>query len=188
MRGLSGAVLLRALLRVVAPALLVALTVSCAGGASGLPPDITPLPSESVEQPTPTLRPTGTPIPSADVVLSKGTGLLRGTWMFDFEVGKEVAAGQGDVWWEQVDATHRYLVPQNGAKLALIGGSSYELVSSTLLRGLGFAGVRLDGSNSSGNTLTTNSIVGVRTHNGHYAKVAILAYGYDLTIAWTTFQ
>jgi hypothetical protein len=108
--------------------------------------------------------------------------------MFDFELGQEVAAGQGDVWWEQVDALHRYLVPQNGAKLAAIRGSSFESVSSTLLRGLVFAGVRMDGSDNSGNTLTANSVIGVRTHNGHYAKVAILTYGYDLTIAWTTFQ
>ena len=44
---------------------------------------------------------------------------IRGTFTFDLDLGKE-AAGDADLWWEQVDRTERYLVPRNGALLGML--------------------------------------------------------------------
>ncbi len=161
---------------------LAVLLTACASSGT-LAPDITPPPSE-----TPFTTSTPTRTGTGDVVLSQGTGRLRGTWMFDFELGKEVQAGQGDVWWEQVDSIRRYLVPQNGARLLNLGAAAFDSISATSLRLVQYSGLRIDGSASAANTLLPNAVVAVKTHNGHYAKLIVVMYDYDLTFKWVTYQ
>ncbi len=160
---------------------LALLLSSCA--SSQLPPDITAVPIQ-----TPSASVVASPTGEGALVLSRGTGRIRGTWFFDFELGREVQAGGGDVWWEQVDSIRRYLVPQNGATLLNLGMISFESVTVTSLRSYKYSGLRIDGSNTAANTLPPNTVVAVKTHNGHYAKFIVISYGYNLTIGWVTYQ
>lgn len=157
----------------------VLMLVSGCASSGTLPPDTVPSPL-ATQRPLPTTTSTA--------VISQGTGRLRGTWTFDFELGSEVQAGQGDVWWEQVDSVRRYLVPQNGAKLASVGTVGFDYVSYPTLRRLTYSGLRVDGSNLQSNMLLPNSIIAVNTRHDHVAKVLIVAYGYDLTIRWATYS
>ncbi len=53
-------------------------------------------------------------------VYSQGDNLVvHGTWQCDLDLGVEGDAS-ADFWWEQVTSVERYLVPQNGARFALL--------------------------------------------------------------------
>jgi len=55
-------------------------------------------------------------------VYTSGTMIIHGTWSADLDAGTETTSGSSaDFFWEQVDGTVRYLVPQNGALFAVIG-------------------------------------------------------------------
>lgn len=55
--------------------------------------------------------------PSGRIYAAGTASALRGTYTFDLD-GEGDAAKGADCWWEQVDGTQRYWVPQNGAKFA----------------------------------------------------------------------
>lgn len=54
-------------------------------------------------------------------IFNKGVNLnVRGTWSCDLDKGMETEKGAGaDFWWEQANSIERYLVPQNGALMAV---------------------------------------------------------------------
>ena len=53
-------------------------------------------------------------------VQSQGNDLkIRGTFLCDLDSGREAAEG-ADFWWEQANVTERYMVPTNGAQLAVV--------------------------------------------------------------------
>jgi hypothetical protein len=153
---------------------------ACAEAASAIPS--TPEASAIAVSPTPNPSPTG-----QEVVLSSGKAVLRGTFTFDFEAGVSPTTSMADVWWEQVDSTRRYLVPQNGARLSRIGSASFEPISRSSLVDLGYTVDKIDGSNVPGNQLAQGTVVAVLTRNRHLAKMRIEQYGYDLVFSWVTY-
>ena len=57
-----------------------------------------------------------------EVGVSSGSGVLRGTWLFDFDAGVESAnMNAADVWWEQMTQTAREMAPVNGAAICGMG-------------------------------------------------------------------
>ena len=66
-----------------------------------------------------------------------GSGVLRGTYSFDFDQGIEATNwAAADVWWEQQTEINRQLVPRNGAALASLGIVDYDrLTYADLVRG-----------------------------------------------------
>jgi len=154
---------------------------ACASATNEIPPtpEASAVPVSALPNPSPTGR---------DVILSSGKTVLRGTFLFDFETGGNAKATTADVWWEQVDSTRRYLVPENGARLALMGSIPFENVKRLDLLQLQFTVDKLDGSNTSTNQLLAGTVIGVLTRNQHPAKLRIEQYGYDLTISWVTYE
>jgi hypothetical protein len=47
------------------------------------------------------------------VIVSKGSVILKGTWVFDCETGIQDGNlnGPGDIWWEQIDSIKRQMAP-----------------------------------------------------------------------------
>lgn len=122
-------------------------------------------------------------------VVSSGTTELKGTYTFDLETGVQGGTGPGvDLWWEQVDQTTRRLCTQNGALLAHLGKPDYYSVSLTTLQAAAYSAAPIDGSNTSTNQLTAGSVIAVKTGSGHFAKLKINTYGYNLGITWTTYS
>jgi hypothetical protein len=122
-------------------------------------------------------------------IVSSGTGVLHGTWHFDFDTGAQVTGPPGaDVWWEQKTAILRDLVPQDGAALANLGHVDFASITPDTLSSLTYSATPIDGNNDPTNKLTTNDVFAVRTSSGNYAKVKVVAYGYDLTLQWVTYH
>jgi len=153
----------------------------CAEAVNAIPPtpQVSAIPVSPSPNPSPVVRP---------VVLSSGTAVLRGTFLFDFEAGGDAKTSGADVWWEQVDSTRRYLVPQNGARLARMGSVSFESISRSSLVDLRYTVDKIDGSATSENQLTAGTVIAVLTRNRHLAKMRVDQYGYDLTISWVTYE
>jgi hypothetical protein len=134
-----------------------------------------------------TLTPLPIPIPipgaASASVHAQGGGVIRQTYMFDLDIGSETAAG-ADLWFQAVTNTELYLVPQNGARLAL--GDRSER---------GFAGCS---SASYSNTrialssIPVGSFVCVRTSDNRVSQFRLNAITPSsprtLTIAFTTWQ
>lgn len=157
-------------------AALAMLTSSCQGNNTA---NATPTP------PAVTLPASASPTAAADIV---HRNVIRGTFMFDFELGREASPTSADVWWQQVDSTRRFLVPRNGAGLALVRGGSFENASKTVLSNQRFSQMRLDGSDGPSNALMPGSVVAIRTHGGNLVKMIVNTYGFDLDISWVRFQ
>jgi len=122
-------------------------------------------------------------------VVSSGTAVLHGTWLFDFDAGVELASGaNADVWWEQKTAVLREMTPRSGAALVNLGHVDFASLTPDTLSSLTYSTVPIDGNNDPSNKLTTNDVFAVRTTAGNYAKVKVVAYGYDLHIQWVTYH
>jgi hypothetical protein len=118
---------------------------------------------------------------------SAGSGVLRGTWLFDFDAGIETANQQAaDVWWEQMTATTRQMVPLNGAALCGMGIVPFDPLSLADLQRLPYARTPIPANVSGTNLLPDGSVFAVRTRTGNFVKVQVLHYDYNLQIRWQT--
>jgi hypothetical protein len=122
-------------------------------------------------------------------IVSSGTAVLHGTWLFDFDTGTEVNTGAAaDVWWRQRTAVIREMTPQNGAKLVNLGVVNFGALTPDTLSSLTYGTAPINGNNDASNKLVTNDVFAVLTTGGNYAKVKVVTYGYDLHIQWVTYH
>jgi hypothetical protein len=122
-------------------------------------------------------------------IVSSGTAVLKGTFSFDLETGVEGGFGPGmDIWWEQQTNVLRQIAPQNSAGLANLGVVDFATLNSASLQSLPYASTPIAGNNNATNKLVVGDVFAVRTSLGNYAKVKVLAYGYNLTIQWVTYH
>ena len=126
--------------------------------------------------------------PSATIV-SSGTKVLHGTFTFDLETGIEGGvAANSDIWWEQMTNVKRQMVPQNGARIANLGVVNFNAITPAALQTYAYTTTPIPGNNDPTNKLVSGDVFAVITNKGNYAKVKVVAYGYDLTIQWTTYK
>ena len=104
-----------------------------------------------------------------------GTTSVPGTWEWDIESDTLGTGTDSDVWWNQLTSSERQLYPQNGAQLVLVTGASYEEVSLSVLRSLGYSEAPISGSDESG-VLGVGVVLAMRTSDGNYAKLRIDRY------------
>jgi len=126
---------------------------------------------------------------AADILVSSGESILRGTWTFNLDIG--VLGGDGsDLWWEQQTDTIRSMVPSGRAILAYLGTVDFESLSVEQLQQLPYSTTPINGSIDApqNNLLMNGSVFAVLTNGGNYAKVQVVAYGYDLAIRWITYR
>ena len=122
-------------------------------------------------------------------IVSSGTGVLHGTWHFDFDAGVQVTnIAVADVWWEQKTAVLRDLVAQHGATVVNLGHVDFASITPDTLSSLTYSTTPIVGNNDATNKLTTNDVFAVRTSSGNYAKVKVVAYGYNLQLQWVTYH
>jgi len=122
-------------------------------------------------------------------VVSSGTIVLKGTFTFDLDTGVEGGVGPNfDIWWEQKTAVVRSMTPLNTAQLINLGTVDYNSVTPDTLSNLTYSTTPIDGNNDPSNKLVTGDVFAVLTTSGNYSKVKVVAYGYDMTIQWTTYK
>jgi hypothetical protein len=118
-------------------------------------------------------------------VVSTGTGVLRGTWVFDFDRGIEASEG-GDAWWEQMTEVDRALVPWERGSLAMLGRTDFDAVTPWQLAALDYGLAQIPGHADARNELLPGTVFAVRTGAGNLAKAQVLEYGYNLRLRWVT--
>ncbi len=125
-----------------------------------------------------------------DAVVSSGTKVLKGTWVFDCESGNlgGGTGGPADIWWEQIDTVHRQMVPITGAAIAYLGKVNYATLTPNILQALPYGTVPIPGNNNASNQLKPGHVFAVRTKSGNFCKIRVITYGYNLKIEWTTYR
>ena len=127
--------------------------------------------------------------PVATIVAQSPSTVLKGTFLFDFDTGVEGGLSpNADVFWEQMTAVLRQMAPQNTAKIVNLGAVDFNSLTAVTLQSLTYATTPIDGNNDPTNKLLVNDVFAVLTTGGNYAKVKVLAYGYNLTIQWVTYH
>jgi hypothetical protein len=127
--------------------------------------------------------------PAATVVDSGVNTILKGTFSFDFDNGVQSgSSATTDVWWEQETDVLRQMAPSNSAKILNLGAVNFNDLTAANLQSLPYTTSPIPGNNNATNVLTANDVFAVLTTSGNYAKVQVVAYGYDLTINWVTYH
>ncbi|MEJ8825730.1 hypothetical protein WKW80_27490 [Variovorax humicola] len=127
-------------------------------------------------------------LPSATIV-SKGTTVLKGTFTFDLDTGVQGGTGAGyDIWWEQMTATARQMAARNSARIVNLGVVSFTALGASNLQTLTYGTTPIPGNDDATNKLVNGDVFAVRTSLGNFAKVKVVAYGYDMKIQWVTYK
>jgi hypothetical protein len=128
----------------------------------------------------------------AATIVSQGSAVLKGTFLFDLDAGKESMAGENlapfDIFWDQKTAVARVMQPWSGAAIVNIGVTNFASVLPQALPGLPYSSTPIDGNNDATNKLVAGDVFAVKTNQGNYAKVLVTSYGYDLGIEWVTYK
>lgn len=132
-------------------------------------------------------------------IISEGTVVIPGTYVFDFDAGGGLSDfAAADVWWEQINSTSRVLMPWTSASsLAYIGqvgvaGLSFNDLTVTDLEALTYTSNGIPGGDAV-DLLSASSVFAVKTNLGNYAKVLVTfpffqAYQNNgLGIYWVTY-
>ena len=124
------------------------------------------------------------------VVLANVARVLHGTWEMNLDTGVEGSAG-ADIWWEQIDAVRRRMVPRGSARIAHLGvmsATQFAAVSPADLQNITYGSKPIVGDNTAANRLVPGTVFAVRTTAGQYSKVRVMSYGYDLSLRITTYR
>jgi hypothetical protein len=123
-------------------------------------------------------------------IVSQGTTVLKGTWIFDCETGALSGnlSGPGDIWWEQMTATQRQMAPVSGARIVNLGAVDFNALTHAELQSLVYGNAPIPGNTGAGNQLVDGDVFAVRTNAGNFAKVKVITYGYDMKIQWVTYH
>lgn len=121
--------------------------------------------------------------------LCANAATLHGTFLLDVEGCRESGDNTGDLWWEQIDSVRRQLVPwSSGDEVTVLGKVNFGAVGLADLLTAPYDTKPINGSNDSTNRLTPGTVLAVHTRNGHYAKIRVDAYGYDLNLSIVTYK
>lgn len=122
-------------------------------------------------------------------IVSQGTAIIKGTWLFDCETGTNVGMGAtADIWWEQIDSVKRQMVPQGTAQIVNLGQVNFGQLTPAAMQLFNYTSSAIIGNNDASNKLVAGDVFCVKTREGNYAKIGVVAYGYDLKIQWVTYK
>ena len=101
--------------------------------------------------------------------------VIQGTFMWDIDSNADRAGSDADLWWEHVNRHERYLVPRNGAGLAVVKSKSFEQLGLADLKELEYAKARLSGSDTD-TVIKAGTVLALRTTEGRFAKLKVLGF------------
>ena len=104
------------------------------------------------------------------------TTVILGTRHWDVESNSQGAyTGLSDFWWEQVNETTRYLVPQNGATASVVGGIHFDDIDAFSAQHQALFPGMIPGADKGG-ALKPGTVVVFKTAEGHYGKLQVIRY------------
>lgn len=101
--------------------------------------------------------------------------VLKGMAVWDIDANGNADRPTVDLWWNHITASHRALVPRNGAGLAVVNGRRFEDVTKNDLKGLRYSTDWL-AELSANPTIQPGMILAVRTNEGAYVKLLITGF------------
>lgn len=128
-------------------------------------------------------------VPGLASIVSQGTAIIKGTWLFDCETGNNVANdGTADIWWEQIDTVKRQMVPRGNAQIVNLGIVNFAQVTPASLLSYNYSSNPVIGNNDASNKLVNGDVFCVKTREGNYCKLQVVAYDYNLKVNWVTYK
>lgn len=128
----------------------------------------------------------------ATLLLSNASRTLKGTWLMDLDTGAMVAGvAPADIWWEQIDAVRRRMVPRNGTRIAYLGVMSvlqFNLLDAEQLQARAYGSTPIVGDDNANNRLVPGAVFAVMTNGGNLSKVRVTTYGYNIRLRITTWR
>jgi hypothetical protein len=103
------------------------------------------------------------------------TTVILGTWHWDVDSNKQGSSDTADFWWEQVNDTERYLVPENGAEARLIPNGNYDTIEPDFIDNQTLSTDKISGTNERG-VLVPGAVVVFRTAEGNLGKMQVERY------------
>lgn len=97
--------------------------------------------------------------------------VIPGTFAWDIEANRIGSNGQTDLWWQIVNDTERYFIPENGAQIAVVTDRAFDKIDRAYAESLQLSAQRISNS-----TLAPGTNLVVRTGEGHLAKVRVVRY------------
>lgn len=121
-------------------------------------------------------------------VHSRGSLLVRGTWLCDLDAGRETNSGTGeDFWWEQVTSRVRYLTPKSGAGFRILNTTDMGSVTYASLAGLAYSNQRIPGGIDVANRIPRGAVVAYRTNENRLGVLQVEENAYNLRIRYVTY-
>ena len=166
-------------------------------------------PSTRTVPTSPPTKPSRKPVPPANApstpilqfrIISSSQDILKGSYCFDLDAGRQADSREADIFWEHVDDTVRYLNALNGAQFSYLGRVDFDQISVNTLSAAAYGTRRLNGSANVANQLTDGTVILVQTKKGNFCKLKIEKYGIAapgdlpqwpksaLLIKWVTFS
>ena len=127
--------------------------------------------------------------PTPTIVAQSASMVLKGTFTLDLDTGTQGGvSANADIFWEQMTTVARQMAIMNSARIVNLGAVDFNSLSAATLKSLTYGTAPIPGNNDPTNKLVVGDVFAVHTTSGNYAKVKVLAYGYDLTIQWVTYN
>jgi hypothetical protein len=104
-----------------------------------------------------------------------GTKLLRGTWAWDIDSNTDGSQESVDLWWEHVNERERYLVPRNGAGLAVVKDRKFENLHFSDLNKMEFTSGRMSASDAKPD-IDVGTVLAVRTTEKKLGKLEVIGF------------
>jgi hypothetical protein len=123
---------------------------------------------------TPTTNPAGKPTTRQRGETTSGVKLLKASWAWDIDSNSDCRE-RSDVFWHHVTESERYLVPQNGAELAVVIGKEYKKLSRTDLMKIKFGKHRISASNVNP-LIDIGTVLAIKTSEGNFVKLLVQGF------------
>jgi hypothetical protein len=122
-------------------------------------------------------------------LVSHGTTVIDGTFLFDCETGTMVSPGaSADIWWEQIDPIKRQMTPVGNAQIVNLGHVNFAQLTPAVMQSFNYSSAPIDGNNDATNKLVPGDVFCVKTREGNIAKIEVITYGYNIKIQWATYK
>ncbi|OGS66552.1 MAG: hypothetical protein A3J79_03505 [Elusimicrobia bacterium RIFOXYB2_FULL_62_6] len=113
--------------------------------------------------------------PARPVLIIPGAKVVKGTRSWDIDADSGKSQGAADFWFQHVNERERYVVPKNGAKLAVLRAKDFEKVTLDDLKKAALSDAKLSASDENP-AILPGCIVAVRTSAGNYAKLQVTGF------------
>ncbi len=94
---------------------------------------------------------------------------------WDLDGGGDADRPTADLWWRHLNSRERYLMPRNGAAVAVVRGRDFDQLTREDLQDLKYTAEPVSASDV-GAEIDTGAVVAVRTNEGRYAKLLIVGF------------